>query len=388
MRGMRWSVTMTATSCSFEERQRLVARAGGEDLEHAFEVEAEGVEVVGFVVDDQDRKRAEVELRRIGRLHDATLPRQIRVAKPSRVLDVTRAQIDKANAPTEDHVIMESAEALTAKRRVLIDALMMCLTRSRVVSVVDAKTVRSVLDSAASELWREGEFRLEPVWKMLIKQPGLSAEDVAPPLLVFKAYEGELGVQVRVPQAISAIPRSEQLKLRDSLGVQRADFQRAMEEMRQIAAEETRQASQEEAVQKAVEKNEKPTTQRLPKVTKPKEPAKNRTAVVVALALVTVAGLGGGMYLGLRDSASGFDVSDVAGTLQLASAKAAQGSLSATIVDPKWETLSAEDRKKVAGQLFDQEAPKGIHTITLSDEKGATRALISDGPNGRTVVIP
>ena len=98
---------------------------------------------------------------------------------------------------------MES-EAVAAKRRVLVDALMMCLSKSRVMQVVDGETVRGVFDSASKEMWREGEFRLDPVWKILIAQPGLTAEDVAPPLLVFKAYENELGVVVRIPQALSA----------------------------------------------------------------------------------------------------------------------------------------------------------------------------------------
>src|SRR3954469_20458978 len=120
---------------------------------------------------------------------------------------------------------MESAEALATKRRVLIDALMMCLARSRVCQVVDAATIRGVLDSASRELWREGEFRLDPVWKMLIAEPGLTPEEVAPPLLLFKAYENELGVAVRVPQQLTAIPRAKQVRLRDALGVQKQDFQ-------------------------------------------------------------------------------------------------------------------------------------------------------------------
>jgi hypothetical protein len=279
---------------------------------------------------------------------------------------------------------MESAEALAAKRRVLVDALMMCLSRSRVVTVVDAKTVRGVLDSAAGELWREGEFRLEPVWKLLVNQPGLTAEDVAPPLLVFKAYEKELCVQVRTPQALSAIPRGEQLKLRDALGIQREDFQRAIEEMRQIAASEQTAGNASALAQQAA-KADKPITSRHAQVA---VPSKSRTPQAIALSLVAVAGIGLGVWYGLRDSSASFDVSDVAGTLQLSKARVAQGSMAATISDPKWDTLGKEDQKKLALQLMDQEAPKGIHTITLSDEKGATRALVNEGPNGHTAIIP
>ena len=220
----------------FEERERLVAGAGRMDLEDALEVEAEGVEVVRLVVDDQYREGAQ-----IGRQHDG---------------DVT-SFIDKKKAATQNRPTMESAEAVAAKRRVLIDALMMCLSKSRVMTVVDATTTRGVLDSASSEMWREGEFRLDPVWKILTAQPGLSAEDVAPPLLVFKAYEKELGVSVRVPQALTAIPRGEQIRLRDALGIERADFAKSIEEMRELAAVEAN-ARQTQNLARAAEAKEEP----------------------------------------------------------------------------------------------------------------------------------
>ncbi len=166
---------------------------------------------------------------------------------------------------------MESAEAVAAKRRVLIDALMMCLSRSRVVQLVDGKTVRGVIDSASSEMWREGEFRLDPIWKILVAQPELTAEDVAPPLLVFKAYEGELGVAVRVPQALSAIPHGEQIRLRDALGIERADFAKAIDEMKALAA--TAAAEQQQLAREADAAAEKREGAR-PKKAKPKAKAK------------------------------------------------------------------------------------------------------------------
>src|SRR5215471_16463422 len=102
---------------------------------------------------------------------------------------------------------MEYPEGGAAKRRVLVDALTMVLERSKVAQHVDAQTVKSVLDMAGGELFREGEVRLEYVWKILCQQPGLSAKEVAPPMCVFKAYEEELGIAVRLPASLSAVPR-------------------------------------------------------------------------------------------------------------------------------------------------------------------------------------
>lgn len=285
---------------------------------------------------------------------------------------------------------MESVEAVAAKRRVLIDALMMCLGKSRVVQVVDAKTVRGVIDSASGELWREGEFRLDPVWKLLINQPGLSAEEVAPPLLSFKAYEGELGVQVRLPQALSAIPRGEQVRLRDALGVQRQDFQRAIEEMRALVAQQALEEKKAQLLREAASTVDEPTasgdtTRQTGGAGGKATATQKRLAALLSLAAIVAISVGA--WLGLRDTARGFDLGDVAGTLQLANGKAAGGSLTATIVDPKWDSASADERRKLASQLLDIEAAKGIKVLTLLDGSGATRALVTDGPDGRAVIL-
>jgi hypothetical protein len=277
---------------------------------------------------------------------------------------------------------MESAEAVAAKRRVLIDALMMCLEKSRVVQVVDAKTVRGVINSASGELWREGEFRLDPVWKILVSQPGLSAEEVAPPLLVFKAYEGELGVQVRMPQALTAIPRGEQIRLRDALGIQRQDFARAIEEMHAIVKDEQQGKSMAAIVEEASTKNEAAAAA----AATGKRPERRGLAIaLIALALVA---LGGSLWFALRDTSNAFDLSETHAVLQLASGRAVGPSLTATIVDPKWDSLSAVERKKVASQLMDLAAAKGVRALMLLDANGATRAIVSETPNGRNIVVP
>jgi hypothetical protein len=286
---------------------------------------------------------------------------------------------------------MESAESVEGKRRVLVDALMMCLSKSRVVQVVDSKTVRGVLDSASKEMWREGEFRLDSMWKVLIAEPGLTAEDVAPPLLVFKAYEKELGVAVRLPQALSAIPRGEQVRLRDALGIQRADFAQAIDEMKALASAQQSQQSQQQSLRAAesavIKEPRRPTASRQKqKAGKPVTPQSK--ALAVGLALGGVIALGFGVWFALRDTSANYDLSDVAGTLQLAKGRAAGPSLTATIVDPKWESLKPEERKRAAAAVMDVEAAKGIKSLILLDSSGAAKAMVNETPNGRAVILP
>src|SRR5262249_19596685 len=112
---------------------------------------------------------------------------------------------------------------------------------------VDAQTVRSVLDMAGGELFREGEVRLEYVWKILCQQPGLSAKEVAPPMFVFKAYEEALGIAVRLPAALSAVPRNEQSKLREQMNISKEDFAKVVGELQHITAASQAEAAKQKA---------------------------------------------------------------------------------------------------------------------------------------------
>jgi hypothetical protein len=291
---------------------------------------------------------------------------------------------------------MESPEGVAAKRRVLVDALTMCLQRSKVCEVVDAQTVRSVIESASTELWREGEFRLEYVWKILCQQPGLTAKEVAPPLLVFKAYETELGVNVRVPQALSALPRGEQVRLRDELGITKADFAKAIGELQALAlaerarseaaapsAEMRRQesAKQQAATKEKAAKADKPDSAG----TRPVKPERKRLAM--ALSGLAALALALGVFLGLRNTVSTVSLPEVAPLLQLADAVRDGSSLTARIADPKWDSLPKDARIRLAGQVFDVLAPKGIKTMTLVDANRHQKALVSDASTPRLIVV-
>jgi hypothetical protein len=62
--------------------------------------------------------------------------------------------------------------------------------------------------------------------------------------------------------------------------------------------------------------------------------------------------------------------------------------LTATIVDPKWESMKPDERKHAAGAVMDVEVGKGIKSLILLDANGAAKAMVNETPNGRTVVLP
>jgi hypothetical protein len=278
---------------------------------------------------------------------------------------------------------MESPEGVAAKRKILVDALTMCLERSRVCEVVDPATIRSVLGSAAPEMWREGEFRLETLWKILCQQPGLSAKEVAPPLLVFKAYEDELGVKVRVPQALSALPRGEQVRLRDELGITKADFAKVIGELQALSTQQQESSALDRITEEASRGVDTPRA--APGVSG--GPKKNRRPLALGLTAAAVVAVAISLFLTFRETAAPEDLSDLAGILKLTNGVREKTSLIASISDPRWNTLPKDQQQKLAERVFDLQNAKGVKSMTLLDGNGKQRVIAAELPDRKMVVV-
>jgi hypothetical protein len=223
------------------------------------------------------------------------------------------------------------------------------------------------------------------VWKVLCQQPGLSAKEVAPPLLVFKSFESELGVTVRVPQALSAIPRAEQVKLREQVQISKEDFVSAVQKLtaesgRKQDADPPPKANMAQAAQQAAEATAP--------IRRAKKPAtKQQKILASALAALAVMAMIASLVLSLKNPSTSTDVGDTASVLQLADAHRGDKSLSARINDPRWETMSPEEQKKIATQLFEKMQQKGIKSVTLTDAAGRVRVSASNATGTLVVVV-
>jgi hypothetical protein len=85
------------------------------------------------------------------------------------------------------------------KKKIVVDLLCLCVEHSKLVTVLAVDTVRYVVESALGEIYREGEFRLDPLWAILLKEPGLTPDMSAAPLLAFKSLEESTGLRIRLP---------------------------------------------------------------------------------------------------------------------------------------------------------------------------------------------
>jgi hypothetical protein len=281
---------------------------------------------------------------------------------------------------------MQSPEAVAAKRKVLVDALTICLERSKVKEIVPLETIRSLLSSASGELWREGEFRLEIVWKVLCQQPGLSAHEVAPPLLVFKSFESELGVTVRVPQALSAIPRGEQVKLREQVQITKEDFVAAVQKLTADSAREMKdappppKADMAKAAQQAAEAT-------APVRRVKTEATRQQKLLASALAALALTAVVASLFISLKNPSTSTELGDVSSVLQLSDGHRGEQTLSARIADPRWETMGPDEQKRVATQLFEKLTARGIKVLTLTDGSGRVRVNVSNATGSLVVTV-
>ncbi len=264
----------------------------------------------------------------------------------------------------DNDAAMESAD-VARKRKVLIGALVMCIERSRIRDVVAIDTIRSILESASGELWREGEFRLEMLWKVLCQQPGLSPKDVAPPLYVFKAYEAALAVKVRMPEALAAIPRREQERLRTTIDIREVDFATTLDALRKLAAEappDSLAAAVRAAGTGAIgAMSQTPTRDR-------------RAQIAALLGILALGSLVGSLYFVFRDTTKAFDFSDVASVLEIRHGQRVENALVGELSDARWDKLGNDERQKRVSTVFQRAATTGIHALTLIDAHGQVRA--------------
>jgi hypothetical protein len=287
---------------------------------------------------------------------------------------------------------MDWPEGVAARRRVLVGALVRCLAKSKVCEVVDATTVESVLDAAAGELWREGEFRLEYVWKILCQQPGLSAREVAPPLAAFKSFEEQLGgVEVRLPAALSAVPRAELTRLRDELIYTREEFATALavdlKKARDAEAANVASQAGAKTARKDVPSPVPVAKSALPGQVDPVKRRRRQAILAAVLGVGAVASVAVALSLTVFDKPSVVPLEDVASYVRLSDGKTQGGSLSARIADPRWETLSMDDQHKAVESAFETLHRRGIAALTLTDGTGKQRALAIDHEGHRSIIV-
>jgi hypothetical protein len=287
--------------------------------------------------------------------------------------------------------MVENLSPRHAPRRLLIDALMVCLERSKVCNVIESRTIRFALDSARGVVSADGAFRLDPVWKILCQQPELTAREVAAPLLVLKSYESVLGARVALPEELTVIPEAEQQELRSQLNLSRADFERALAQLKERPVEREVMSDVDAGARRRATGPEMPAATSYSEQFSPAAQAKSAgtkaRALAALLGVLTLVAVGIGVVLTLPSRPEGFDLARASAILTLADGKRIDASLTARIVDPKWDSLKREEQQKLADEIFHLVATGGIKALTLIDRSDHIRVQALESQGNRRVHV-
>ena len=299
------------------------------------------------------------------------------------IASATGKQPAIASATGKQAILVASASRPAARRKLMLELLGGCIEKSRVRDIVGMETIRFVLESSVAPKWRgQGDFEIEGIWKILSKEPGLSHQEAALPLLVFSTYEEDLGVPIKLPEELSVVSLEERMLLREGLGFGADELARAVERIKEIDAEEEAERDKAKIMTQATSQADAP---RVPK----KKLSRGRIVTIVsgifagALALVAA---GGALFIIFSDGTNAFDVNDVGDLIQLSNGRRAGTAIVAEITDSKWEKLSVDAKKQLAHSVFERESSKGIDTVNLVDGTGKTLAYIS-APGGGSLTI-
>src|SRR5262245_40357711 len=94
--------------------------------------------------------------------------------------------------------------APSVNKQVVIDALVLVFSRSKLRDVVGTDALKVVLDVQYRDMLRGSELHLEPLWALLVEQPGFDEQAARSPIARFKRLGGRLGVSVVLPGAMVA----------------------------------------------------------------------------------------------------------------------------------------------------------------------------------------
>jgi hypothetical protein len=93
-----------------------------------------------------------------------------------------------------------------ASKRTVVDAIVLAFSKSDVRDVVGTDALRMVLEGHYRDMMKTpGVLSLQPVYDLLLKQPGVQADQATPAFCRIKQWEGRLNIPIEMPQELGEL---------------------------------------------------------------------------------------------------------------------------------------------------------------------------------------
>ncbi len=336
---------------------------------------------------------------------------------------------------------METPGSAAARRKLLVDSLLATLERSKLRDLIEEATLRSVIEMAMPDMWRNREIWLEALWRMIRREPGLTREEAALPLLAFSTWEKVLDAKIRLPEELAVVPLEARMLARDALHLGEDVVEKILDDYKQEfdkeqALEAARLDSEEQDAESAAMRGapsgdapavgKKPTTKSMPVVgrgpTTKSQPAikgksanpsiahalgtasysdlppelkrKRRIRYYITAGIVIVGiSVGSGAISFFQSHSFGpatpENLDNVAEVLKLRDGKRSGTIVTAFVDDPRWKEMSMGQRQAIAMDVYvGLRRSKGITRLELHDPATAVNWAMSGSGSVAVENIP
>ncbi|MCG8418330.1 MAG: hypothetical protein MJE77_10345 [Proteobacteria bacterium] len=277
---------------------------------------------------------------------------------------------------------MEEAKNGPSKH-VIIGALVLACSHSRMRDIVGTDALRSVLDVEYRELIAGGTFDLQPVWELFEAQPGFDPQAAVAPLSRFKSWERQLGIEVTMPVSLRNLTANEQAEHAAECDVPQRELKGVLRSAGGDHAdvdrtEPSRRISTQMGVELGVESGADSSPGR-------------RLMIAVVASIVGLLGFGLAGSSAYRECVPRAQYATFsahfAGQLPIQGAERFGREVRATLSDEGWLNQPEETRKSQLGQALRTIASQGIDVLFLRDKAGKVRAYaqLYDGERLRFV---
>jgi hypothetical protein len=319
---------------------------------------------------------------------------------------------------------VEASAAGQGRNKRIMEALVLALGGSEVCKIINVGTLRYFIEFTFRDMFNGAAFDLGPLWNVLAAEPGLTEQTITPPLLLFKQWEGRLGVSVVLPKALAELPQPEIDEHLARISVKAGELERVLHDLAPArpaepsraspaapgtpAAPAAPAASAAPAVPVAAGASASgrvaaPARSRLSDKylgspgapTAPTKrsliaeasaafdaeraapPAARRRVTVVVCGTLAAAAL---VFIGLRlfgSAGSGYSTARFDSVLRIEDARRVDFAVSGTVTDARWESLPRAEQVRLVDQVFRAIEPDGVRSLLLKDRGGRTRAVAS-----------
>lgn len=275
------------------------------------------------------------------------------------------------------------SEQHEASKRVIIEALVLVFSRSKISKLVGTDALRTVLTAEYRQHVSAGKLNFEPLWTLLEAQPGFDPQLAAAPICRFKTWEKLFGLQVILPPALSSLSDTEIREQAMSCDVPAKELQALLRSQTtpppdDISLPANSAAARRAEKAKRIGRESGSLRARKSVASQPKNRRKILQIGAIAVTVVAFGIAGARLYKGCNPEAEYqvVSISTLSQVLPISKTDRLGGQVRAHLSNDGWLSKDEAARKADLQAAFAAVQPTGANALLIYDTRGALKASV------------